>query len=321
MFMNSMKGIFLLIATLFLLIGCDNNEKVDPGSPPSSWKKLKDFPAEGRSNGNAISFSVLGKGYFGLGGNHENPFMKEIWAYDPGNDSWEQKKDYPFSIPAEIALTLNDKSYLFTYSGNLYEYNPKQDSWEILAPFPPGSRPSITGFALKGNLYFGTGNSTSQENFQPLKDFWKYDPSKNEWTQLNDFVGASRVKASSFVIDEIAYLGLGYDGIGAPPFFQDLYRYNDDKDEWDRMADFPSSGHPGLSFSLNSKAYVGAVEESALNYNQMYEYSPLKNEWKKLNKLPSSNSLNKSSFNINNRIFVIGGWWSDYGKEVWEFVP
>lgn len=301
---------FLLLISLTIL-SCSDEDEPQLGT----WNQLKDVPYEGRSYG--LSFSLLGKGYLVSGRNVGNLHLKDVWSYDPATDSWTQKKDYPFIVSVEHVATTGDKAYVIDYTGKLYEYNPVLDSWRYLSTFPTGARPGLTGFGLDGNVYFGTGNGvTAGDGY--YNDFWKYDLSKNQWAQIDDFPGQPRSTAFSFVIGDHAYVGLG-SSAGAPPIHPDVYRYSAKTGKWDQIADLPEiNSLMGLSFSNNSKGYIGLEER---NHAKIYEYDPSTDSWRTLTKFPSEFSVLTNSFTINNRMFVFGGKASTYGKHLWEFIP
>jgi len=72
-------------------------------------------------------------------------------------------------------------------------------------------------------------------------------------------------------------------------------------------------------FSNNSSAFIGLPQNNEFHRGDMYEYTASSNTWRKITTFPSGNSLSTGSFTINNRMFVVGGWWSEYSKQVWEF--
>ena len=314
-----MKKYFLILVLALFFITCKDAD--DSGELPGTWIQLQNFPGDASSKG--ITFSLLGKGYYGLGGHTPSDYVRDIWAYDPETDSWEQKNDFPFELTVEVSLSINDKGYVLTQSGNLYVYDPLLDTWNFLSTSPLGNRFALTAFALGGKGYFGTGVNTlpdENNNYPILKDFWKYDPAKNEWFQINNFPGEARTNAISFVVGDRAYVGLGFER-QAPPIFKDIYSYNPGTGDWDRMADFPtSSAIVGIQFSSDSKGYVGVTENNATHLGQVFEYSPAEDTWRKVKTFPSGNSVETRSFLLNNRMFVVGGWFEDYSRQVWEFI-
>ena len=308
-----MTKYFLVLICFSFLVSCDQD---DPRL--GTWKQLNDFPFEGR--GYAHSFSLLGKGYLMSGETVEHQF-KDVWCYDPAADLWTRKNDYPYSFSVACVVTTRDKAYVLDYTGTLYEYNPVTDSWKYLSTFPSGPRPSITGFGLGGNVYFGTGLSmTPGEGY--YHDFWKYDVSQNEWTQIGNLPGVGRSNAFSFVIGDHAYVGLGSSG-DAPPIYPDVYRYNAKTGQWKQIAHFPEINLlMGNSFSTDSKGYIGLSE---WNHAEMFEYDPVANSWRRMRTFPSEFSSSNNSFTIDNRMFVFGGWSAKSGsynsQHMWEFLP
>ncbi len=248
-------------------------------------------------------------------------YLRDIWSYDPHSDSWTQKKDFPFDLPAEAAVTIENKAYVMTFSGNLYEYDPDADSWRFLSDFPAGNRSGITAFALRGKAYFGTGSNRDSVYFAVYKDFWEYDPSLNTWAKISDFPGKARTDAISFVIANKAYTGLGFNGLSAPPIFSDIWSFDGDTGTWSQIQDFPEANSLiGLSFSNNLNAFIGFPGNRDL-HAITYEYMPASDSWRRVKSFPSANSLSTSSFVINNRAYVIGGWGLEYSQQVWEFAP
>ena len=305
-----MTKYFLFLISLSFVC-CDDDD-----SRLGIWKKLNDFPFEGRANG--LSFSLLGKGYM-LSGQASQHF-NDVWSYDPATDLWTQKNDYPYSSYVACVATADDKAYVLDYSGQLYEYNPVDDSWKYLSTFPAGSRSSLTGFGLGGNVYFGTGYGVTPGDGY-YNDFWKYDLAQNEWSRIDNLPGPRRSTAFSFVIGDYAYVGLGYSE-GAPPIYPDVYSYSAKTEQWKQVADFPQVNLLlGISFSTDTKGYIGLSE---WNHAEMYEYNPVANSWRELAKFPSEFSMLTNSFTVDNREFVFGGWsgqTGSYNQHMWEFLP
>lgn len=308
----------LLLIFVVIFASCSKDEEEVNVDSLGVWIEHNDFPGAGRAGG--LTFVLDGKGYWGFGATTEG-YLRDIWSYDPITDSWERKNDFPFD-PGEISLTIGNKAYVITYSGSLFEYKPELDEWIYLSSFPPGNRPGITGFALEGKAYLGTGNNVDSQNFTVFKDFWLYDPSTNEWTQIEDFPGTARTTAQAFIINNKGYIGLGFNGLGAPPIYNDFYSFDPLSMTWTKVADFPvNNSLPGIVFSSSSKGYIGLPENNQKHLGEVYEFNPITNIWRKVSMFPNGNSLSTNSFNINNRMYVIGGWGSDYSKQVWEFVP
>src|SRR5687768_13977200 len=138
-----MKKQFLICLLAISLINCSDDETGEDESK-GTWEQLQDFPGEGRNG--SVSFSLMGKGYWGFGSNSTSSFLRDIWSYDPVTDKWNQKNNFPFDLPAEAAVSINNKGYVLTYSGSLYEYNPVTDTWKYLSSIPSGMGVNALGF-------------------------------------------------------------------------------------------------------------------------------------------------------------------------------
>jgi N-acetylneuraminic acid mutarotase len=303
-----MKKHVLIFLLALILINCSDDEDKPIAEPVGTWEQLKDIPTEGRFG--SVSFSLLGKGYWGFGSNATSGALWDVWSYDPSTDSWTQKNDFPFYHPAKAAVSINDKGYVITSSGSLYEYSPDTDSWKYLSVYPT-SIVDVTAFALNSNIYIGQAGG---------QDYWKYSPSQNQWTQVKDFPGQARFDAVSFVVGGKAYVGLGYGEQGAPPIHKDMYSYDPASDHWERIADFRTGNFMvGMVFSSDTKGYIGVAKKDTWHHGLVFEYDPTTDAWKAVKEFPSENSLGTRSFFLDNRMFVVGGWWWKVGSEVWEF--
>ena len=76
-------------------------------------------------------------------------------------------------------------------------------------------RRSAASFALNGKGYVTTGAinvGTGRDADNYLKDFYRFDPSASagsQWTVVNGFGGFKRYYASSFIINDEAYILCG----------------------------------------------------------------------------------------------------------------
>lgn len=77
----------------------------------------------------------------------------------------------------------------------------------------PIARASATAFAFHGKGYIFGGRTQQRSGY--LNDFWQYDPATNAWTQLYSPPLYPRTKAAAIVINDLVYIGLGYNGEGA----------------------------------------------------------------------------------------------------------
>jgi N-acetylneuraminic acid mutarotase len=140
-----------------------------------SWTRLADFPGGDRYQ--MSSFGVEGKGYVGMGIDHDL-YRKDWWQYDPNLDSWTEVSSLPGTERGSSAsFVLSSRAYIVFgsdggYKDELWEYNPFTDSWNIKANFPADGRKNGFAFSIGNKGYAGTGKGASGKR----KSFWEYSP-------------------------------------------------------------------------------------------------------------------------------------------------
>ncbi len=153
------------------------------------WSQKTSFSGGARYG--AAAFSASGKGYV-MGGNasitlvpNGNTFItKDFWQYNPTNDSWVQKVDFPgkprfyagaFSIGnmGYVGLGCYQQAIISTLVSrwkDFYEFNTVNETWSQKAPFPgvatpPGTAPvgrwGVAAFAIDSTGYFCLGEGYS----------------------------------------------------------------------------------------------------------------------------------------------------------------
>ncbi len=160
----------------------------------------------------------------------------------------------------------------------ILSHNASAGLWVQKANFGGEARHRCTGFSIENKGYIGLGHINSGVEHVLHSDFWEYDPATDTWTQIADFGGGLRYFASSFVIDNKAYVGHGRkldDSYG-----NDFWEYNPLTNLWTPIADFPGIARRGAaSFTLNGEGYVGSGQSTAGYRVDFYKYNPQNNEW------------------------------------------
>lgn len=156
------------------------------------------------------------------------------------------------------------------------------------------------------------------------------------WQQVNNFaLAGNRWATVAFTIDNQGFVGLGeklsdtqdpYAGSS----MKDLWLYDQTRDKWSKMKDFPGSGRFRASaFVIDGKAYVGAGRNSAQNqhFKDFYRYNPPPvNRWDTVTAL-SFLVRSATGFSINGKGYLCGGFSPNYNglvrtlNTLYEFDP
>jgi N-acetylneuraminic acid mutarotase len=171
-------------------------------------------------------------GYIGTGIDANFNYKKDIWAYNPVNDTWTQKSDFAGTARwGAVGFSIGSKGYLgtgldstFTHRKDFWEYNPASDTWEQRSDFGGTARFAAVGFSIGNTGYIGTGHTSV--TYQ--KDFWKYDPLTDSWMQQADFGGAPREEAVGFSIGDRGFVGTGFTFTTVSVFHKDFWQYAPD---------------------------------------------------------------------------------------------
>jgi len=196
------------------------------------WTQKARFPGTPRFA--AVAFSIGNKGYVGTGDNYYQ-YFNDFWEFDPVVNQWTQKANFGGTARAyATGFSIGNKGYIGTgldsesYYTNLYdkdfwEYDPSTDRWTRKADFAGFGRNEATSFSIGTNGYLGTGFADGVGHNPYVNDFWKFDPTKNAWSQLADFGGEGRVWAIGFSIGDKGYIGLGANSTDS---LSDFWEYN-----------------------------------------------------------------------------------------------
>lgn len=134
-------------------------------------------------------------------------------------------------------------------------------------------------------------------------------PTTNSWTQIANFTGQKRHSATSFVLNNKAYVGTGQIP-GISVYTNDFYEYDPTSNSWRQIASVGPNGRYGsVCFVISNKGYLTAGFASDIGKdNSTWEYNPTANTWVAKKAFPFTPGVKySSSFVINNRGYVAGG--------------
>ena len=133
-----------------------------------------------------------------------------------------------------------------------------------------------------------------------------------DWVRVADYGGGTICGASTFTINDYAYLSMGNEGGYTKNYKRTCYRYDPKTDVWKRMADLPSTAtyrEDGVGFSVNGKGYfTGGMYEGLYSYSyptDTWEYNPATNLWYQRTSYPRPGGMwNGIAFTIDTLAYV-----------------
>ena len=202
--------------------------------------------------------------------------------------------------------------FLFAFNGIFAQ---SQYGWVQKAGFPGPARHRATGATAGNRGYMGLGHVNSV--FDVLYDDWfEYDPGTDTWTQKANFPAGPRYHATSFVIDDIIYVGTGRD-INAN-LYQDFWKYNPATNTWAAIANFPGAGRRGaVGFTINGYGFVG----TGSYHSNFFRYDPATNSWTQMLSLPGTGRTSGVGFAIGSKGYITTGDMGGPLNDIWEFDP
>ncbi|PTN09349.1 kelch repeat-containing protein [Mangrovibacterium marinum] len=137
------------------------------------------------------------------------------------------------------------------------------------------------------------------------------------WVKLGDFSGSPRTSATGTTLNDLGYIGLGYN-YTQDERLSDFWTYDADRNTWDQIADFPGNARTNaVSFAADGKLYVGSGFDgtSGERLKDFWEYNPTTNQWTEIAELQSDNVNSPNvdgregmtAFSINGVGYVLGG--------------
>jgi len=120
------------------------------------------------------------------------------------------------------------------------------------------------------------------------------------WMSASSFEGISRGNATSFVIGDKVYLGMGYNSAQTNTalnyYLQDFWMWDTAKDFWTKLPDFPGQPRIGaVSFVVNGKGYMGCGYNGITKLKDFWEFDPATNLWTQKADFAAGTSANDKS--------------------------
>lgn len=159
----------------------------DPSQPDGA--RWSEKPHITKKRYYAQAFVLNGKGYV-IGGNSNNTFPTDLYAYDPASNQWERKRSITNATDDDFddeyqniarqqacAFVIDNLGYITlgatgTTISTTWEYDPKSDLWSRKTDFEGTARVNAISFTLRNRGFITTGGTQSSS----YDDTWEFKP-------------------------------------------------------------------------------------------------------------------------------------------------
>ena len=136
------------------------------------------------------------------------------------------------------------------------------------------------------------------------------DEDLGNWIDRSVFDGSPRSGVSGFVIDNVGYMGVGYDG---DDYLNSFWSYDMEGDYWSQKADFPGvARNAAVGFEVNGTGYIGSGYDGVDELNDFYAYNPSSNSWTQIASLPETKRRSAVAFGANGYGYFRSEWYGHH---------
>jgi N-acetylneuraminic acid mutarotase len=205
--------------------------------------------------------------------------VNEFWEYNPENNSWTRKADFPGSKRSYgVTFSINDKGYIVGgeywkdswnfYLKDCWEYDPIGNTWTQKGDISGGDRARAFAFSYGGSGYIGTGATVWSSG-----GMYKFEPISDTWTYIMQYPGSGSTNIKGIVIGDKCYLGMG--GTNGSEVYSDFWELNMADYSWKKMNSCPIAMSANLSFTIGNKGYIGVGWDYYRDYSKvLFEFDP-----------------------------------------------
>lgn len=318
-----------MIGIIFL--SCDKYD--DYPAQQIYFKQVSGIPSGGRASASTFTLNDRGFVIFGRS-KSKSDYLKECWEYNPADNRWRQKKDFPGKARVKaVAAIANGKAYVglgyeevpiyqgIGYLTDFWEYIPQWDLWRKRADFPGNATSGCISFVYNDEIYVGFGFN----GMGFTKELWKYSPQNDAWENLGGFTGDARIGGVVTTDGTRVFFGTGYNLIN----YNDWWEYFPETNSWSQLKSMPDKGRVnGLALCVNNRFFVssgrrfGGDHSIGKLYTDMSEYDPTLNAWYYCGTVPGEGRENAISFIINNKAYIgFGETTTEILNDLWCFEP
>jgi len=229
----------------------------------NAWTQLANIPGVKEGRGFAVGVADGKYGYVGFGQDSasQTAVTRDWWRYDTATNKWTQKAMFPgYTRDAAGVFAINGTIYVFggvdsafEYLSDCWAYDTGADKWTLVGLMPDWIAFPST-FVINGKGYFTC--YVSGTNGLESTDLYVFDPNAKTWTTKASFPGAPRQAGTAFVLNNVAYVGLGQSQYTT--VYNDFYSYTPGTDTWISVPNFGGGLRAWpCAFAIGNNGYVG----------------------------------------------------------------
>jgi len=191
--------------------------------------------------------------------------------------------------------------------------NNNNGDWVTRSAFGGPNRGSAVAFSIGNVGYVGTGFN----GLYYYNDFWAFDPTQNQWTEVDTLPGQARAFAVGFATAKYGYCGTGYNGINVFPgtgtnWANDFYKFDPTAStQWSQITNIPIPNNAGRSqaTAFGLATGIGGVlggTDGQYNYKDFYQWDETTGVWT-YGSYPGPKRVAAVSFVYQNRAYIVTG--------------
>ena len=217
-------------------------------------------------------------------------------------------------LACATACELNGKGYVFggrtqdgNYTNDLWEYNPKIDSWKLISTLPSKARINAMMVSDGEAIYIGMGFSKGRVYVDScyLQDFWRFTPESGQWDRLASYPSTNTIRGVPYVQNQHIYVACGTGWSHT----NELTRYDITTNQWTII--HPSESRIDARFGgsgviCNERCFFG-LGLNRKNTCQWYEIDLPNDKWYRRSEIPGKGRTLCAYCATEEYIYIFGG--------------
>lgn len=198
---------------------------------------------------------------------------------------------------------------------DLWQFDFVTKQWSQKASLPGGARYGAVSFAIGSYAYVGLGKGASN-----YTDFYRYDPSVNQWTQI---IGTNShlIGAVGFSVNGYGYITFGSSSNGV--YSSTVRRYDPNANPliaWTSLSNTPAPGrYFAACFVISNVAYIVGGDYGLGKRNDTWSFNGT--TWTQKDNFGGGNRGWNAGFALNSKGYVCGGLDAALKNDLWMFDP